>query len=159
MNKNTRIVGGSIFESESNCLVNPVNCVGIMGAGLAREFKARYPEMYKSYLVNSKASKLKLGEINLYNGYYDIDSEKYIINFPTKFHYREKSSILSIRKGMDSFVEFINKYADQFRIHSVAIPKIGCGLGGLDSDQVLKEITHSLDHVESHKISFDLYWK
>lgn len=77
---------GNIFESDCETIVNPINCVGVMGKGLALEFKKRYPRMYEDYVARCKASMVKIGEPYLYK-----DADKNILNFPTKYHWRNPS--------------------------------------------------------------------
>ena len=106
-------------------LVNPVNCVGVMGAGLAKKFKLMFPENYIFYRKNYRS--LKPGKLLIYRG------EKTIINFPTKTHWREKSKIEYITTGL---AEVEKLETDEF----IFIPALGCGLGGLSWDKVRPEI-------------------
>ena len=124
---------GDIFESGCDILVNPVNCVGVMGKGLALEFKNRYPKNYTSYVKICKNKQLAIGKILLHVG----EDGQVIFNFPTKTHWKNKSKIEDIRLGLDNMAEVLGS----LRIpHSVAIPALGCGLGGLDWKDVKKEI-------------------
>lgn len=116
---------GSIFDSAAQCLVNPVNTVGVMGAGLALEFKRRYPDMYQSYVAMCKDNSLQVGQVMFWHP--KLRPDFVICLFPTKQHFRDKSTLIFVENGLRSFV----KYAPFAQIKSVAFPKLGCGLGGL----------------------------
>ena len=121
------VKSGSIFNADVEALVNPVNCVGVMGAGLAKEFKKRFPENYKQYvgICQYQEREIDLGRMFIFHQ--KEEKPEYIINFPTKWHWKDKSDIKYIYAGLDDL-----KYEMRVRkIKSVAIPAIGCGLGGL----------------------------
>ena len=118
---------GSIFDSTADCLVNPVNCVGVMGKGLALEFKHRFPPMFQLYKNVCTEGKLTPGKVAFWRSSVDA-SLPMICLFPTKNHWRDKSTLSLIETGLHAFV----KYSPKLDIKSVAFPKIGCGLGGLD---------------------------
>lgn len=112
----------SIFDLPAIALVNPVNTVGVMGKGLALEFRRRWPAMYPLY-----QQRCQMGfEIGTLQVYYDVG--RTIINFPTKKNWRGLSRITYIEAGLQRFVDSI----DLHNIESVAFPHIGCGLGGLE---------------------------
>jgi len=116
---------GSIFDSGADAIVNAVNCVGVMGAGLAKVFKEKYPHMNEQYEVKCRLGLLRPGILDIYV----IDSTpKYIINFPTKDHWKNPSEINYIHSGIAELL-FISW---KWKLNSVAIPALGCGLGGLD---------------------------
>ena len=112
----------NIFNSKTMALVNPVNCMGIMGAGLAKEFKEKYPMMFKAYKKKCEKGLIKIGELSLFR-----TLEKLIINFPTKTHWRIKSKIDWIEIGLIYFTEHYYKW----NIKSIAFPQLGCGMGNL----------------------------
>ena len=118
----------NIFESKSMALVNTVNCVGIMGAGLAKEFKLRFPEMFKDYVKKCNENKIKIGKLDIYK----INDRKIIINFPTKDHWKYPSKLEYIEKGLNDFV----KNYKSWNIKSIAFPQLGCGKGGLKWNDV-----------------------
>ena len=120
-------VSGNIFSSECDVLVNPVNCVGVMGKGLALEFKLKYPDMFKTYQEVCKAKELRLGRPMYVRG-----ADKSIVLFPTKYHWKEKSETNAIKNGLEVFSRGYKKLG----IKSIAFPKLGCGLGGLDWAEV-----------------------
>lgn len=117
-----------MFSSKAQTLVNTVNCVGIMGKGVAQEFKNRFPAMFDDYKRRCDAKAVRLGEPYLYQG----QSGARIINFPTKDHWRSPSKLSDIERGLDYFVEHIQEWG----VQSVALPPLGCGNGGLDWSEV-----------------------
>lgn len=121
---------GSIFNSNAEAIVNAVNCVGVMGAGLAKAFKDRYPLMYEQYALKCSLGLIRPGKMDLY--ILDANRPKYIINFPSKDHWKDPSHLKYIRLGR---YELINAVKD-WKIKSVAIPALGCGLGGLNWEEV-----------------------
>lgn len=116
---------GSIFTSQAQCIVNPVNCVGVMGKGLALEFKKRYPDMFSRYHALCNKGEISVGKIAFWKP--KIGDDPIICLFPTKNHWREKSTVSIIEQGLQQYV----KYSPKLDITSAAFPKIGCGLGGL----------------------------
>ena len=120
-------VRGNIFDSPAECIVNPVNCQGVMGKGLALQFKNRYPKMFQDYRKTCASGELYIGSIHSFK-----EDGKIIVNFPTKIEWRNKSKIEFIDAGMKALVSFL-KEKD---IKSVAIPPLGCGLGGLKWEEV-----------------------
>jgi O-acetyl-ADP-ribose deacetylase (regulator of RNase III)/uncharacterized protein YwgA len=118
-----RIRIGDIFESKCLTIVNTVNCVGVMGKGIALEFKKRYPEMFMDYVKKCNSGQVRTGQPYIYdNG----DGMK-ILNFPTKDHWRSPSRLSYVIEGLDWFIENYEKYG----ITSIAFPPLGCGNGGL----------------------------
>ena len=119
---------GDLFSSKASTLVNTVNCVGVMGKGIAKEFKQKYPAMFKDYKSRCSAGLVKLGEPYLYTDLLGTS----ILNFPTKNHWRSSSRIRDISDGLDWFVAHYNKLG----ISSIAFPPLGCGNGGLSWHEV-----------------------
>jgi len=118
------VVIGDMFESGAQTLVNTVNCVGVMGKGIAAEFKKRFPEMVKEYVLRCENNEVKPGEPYLYKG---TMFDPQIINFPTKSHWRAASKIEDVEKGLRILSENCKKWG----IESIAIPPLGCGNGQL----------------------------
>lgn len=114
---------GNLFESKSATLVNTVNCVGIMGKGIALDFKKKYPDMYKEYLDMCKNKQITPGQPYLYQDLFGSS----IINFPTKDHWKSPSKLSYIVNGLKWFVD---NY-EELGITSVSFPPLGCGNGGL----------------------------
>lgn len=115
---------GDIFNSKTQTLVNTVNCVGIMGKGIAAEFKKRFPEMYKDYISRCQKGEIKPGVPYLFKT--SLFSPQ-IINFPTKSHWRAASRVEDIEKGLKILV---SKYKE-WGVESIAVPPLGCGNGQL----------------------------
>lgn len=113
---------GDIFNSAAQVIVNPVNCKGYMGKGLALAFKKRYPHMFVSYQQECLEGKLYIGRPILYKS-----STPWILNFPTKDHWRDDSKIEYLEKGLHYFITSYKSLG----IKSVAFPKLGVGLGKL----------------------------
>lgn len=114
---------GDLFSSKAKTLVNTVNCVGVMGKGIALEFKKKYPKMFAEYEQLCSRKELQPGKPYYYSDLYGSS----IINFPTKDHWRSPSKLSYIVSGLDWFRENYQKYG----IESVAFPPLGCGNGGL----------------------------
>lgn len=120
-------VKGDIFSSPSKVIVNTVNTVGVMGKGVALEFKNRYPDMFQSYKALCDEKKLDIGKLVLWK-----NSSKWVLLFPTKKHWRNPSKMEYIEKGLEKFVE----NWDRLGANSIAFPRLGCGNGGLDWEDV-----------------------
>ena len=119
-----KILIGNMFDSKAQTFINTVNCVGIMGKGIAAEFKKRFPEMYKDYFTRCERKNVKPGMPYIFkNGLFPPQ----IVNFPTKTHWRAASHIEDIEKGLKILSE---KYKE-WNIKSIAIPPLGCGNGQL----------------------------
>ncbi len=119
---------GDLFASRAQTLVNTVNCVGVMGKGVALEFKNRFPAMFEDYVARCERKQVKLGEPYLFR---DL-AETMIVNFPTKDHWRSPSRLADIERGLDYFVDHYLEWG----VTSIAFPPLGCGNGGLDWSEV-----------------------
>lgn len=119
---------GDLFASEAQTLVNTVNCVGVMGKGVALEFKKRFPRMMKDYADRCERKAVRLGEPYLYTD----EAGARIINFPTKGHWRSSSRLADIERGLDH----VAAHAAEWGITSLALPPLGCGNGGLAWSEV-----------------------
>lgn len=136
------IQNGDIFNSKCEVITNPVNCYGVMGKGLALEFKKRFPDMFRHYQFLCYEGRLTLGNPWVY------DFPRRILLFPTKQHWKYPSKIENIEKGLQ---HLIIKYPD---IASIAFPALGCGLGGLQWKDVKQVI---IDQFENTDIFVELY--
>ena len=125
----------SLLESNAQTLVNTVNCVGVMGKGLAQAFKGREPEMFAAYKRICDGRKLEPGKLWLWRG-----SESWILNFPTKMHWRNPSKLEWIEAGLTKFAA---AYEEQ-GIAEISFPKLGCGNGNLDWADVQPVMEHYL---------------
>jgi len=117
---------GDIFAEDVQALVNMVNCVGVMGRGIALQFKKAFPENFKAYAEACKRGQVKPGKMFVFETGQTVNP-RYIINFPTKRHWRPDSRMEDIEAGLEALAEAIRER----NIESVAIPPLGCGLGGL----------------------------
>jgi len=133
------IAKGNILRADAEALVNTVNCIGYMGKGIALQFKKAFPENFKVYKRACRAEKVVPGKMFVFATNSCVNP-KYIINFPTKRHWRGKSRFEDIKAGLRALVEEVKKRG----ISSVAIPPLGCGLGGLDWGMVRSMIEHAL---------------
>lgn len=129
-----------IFTSTCDYIVNPVNCVGVMGKGLALEFKKRYPQMFKDYVDRCNKKLVKPGEPYVYEN---------IINFPTKNHWKFPSKLEWVLDGLSLIKKNFNNC-------SIAIPPLGCGCGGLDRASVAKKM---LEMFSNATIDLHIYIK
>lgn len=123
---------GNILEDEVEALVNTVNCVGFMGKGIALQFKQAFPSNFEAYKKACKAGEVVPGKMFVHPAGRLVGAVRYIINFPTKRHWRAKSRLEDIERGLVALVETLR----DLEVRSVAIPALGCGLGGLSWDQV-----------------------
>ena len=155
---NLKIIKGNIFTSTANVLVNTVNCVGVMGAGIALEFRLRYPNMFLEYVELCKSHQINIGSLWLYK------SEKtWILNFPTKIDWKYPSKESYLHAGLKYFTEHFKILG----IESVAFPLLGSQKGGLDPKRSLQIMTSYLDKLSipveiyeyDSKASDDIYLK
>jgi len=130
---------GDLLKQNAEALVNTVNCVGVMGRGIALQFKKAFPDNFKAYATACKNGEVKPGRVFVFPTR-QLTNPKFILNFPTKRHWRGKSRLGDIEIGLDDLVKVIR----QNNIHSIAIPPLGSGLGGLDWDQVRSRIERAL---------------
>ncbi|MEG3084344.1 macro domain-containing protein [Sphingomonas sp. PB2P12] len=128
----------SIFDSPAQTLVNTVNCVGVMGKGLAQAFKHREPDMFSGYKKICDRKALEPGKLWLWRG-----RQGWVLNFPTKIHWKNPSKIEWIERGLEKFVD---AYVGQ-GITEVSFPQLGCGNGGLDWAEVRPVMEHYLCRV------------
>src|ERR1035441_802804 len=129
------IARGDILTANAEALVNTVNCVGVMGRGIALQFRKAFPENFKVYESACEREEVRpvrmlIFETGLLTG------PRYVINFPTKRHWKGKSQMTDIEAGLPVLIDEIKKRG----IRSVAVPPLGCGLGGLDWSQVRPKI-------------------
>lgn len=126
---------GDLLKDESEALVNTVNCVGIMGRGIALQFKNAFPDNFKEYAAACKRGEVQPGRMLVFETR-ELTFPRFIINFPTKRHWRGKSRIEDIERGLKALTEILRTK----HIESVAIPPLGSGLGGLDWAEVRPRI-------------------
>jgi len=117
-----KIIKGNIFSSNCQCIVNTINCVGVMGAGIAYECRLRYPEMFRRYAELCSENLIYIGSLWLYKG-----DDKWILNFPTKYHWKYESKIEYLEKGLQKFLDTYKSKG----ITSIAFPVLGSSNGGM----------------------------
>lgn len=142
-----KLVTGNLLESEVDALVNSVNCVGIMGKGIALAFKAAYPANFRAYQVACRAGNVRPGQIFVFETGL-LQGPKFILNFPTKRHWRDRSRIEDIKAGLEALIELV----PSLQITSMAIPPLGCGLGGLLWQDVRPLITAACDRLSEVRV-------
>jgi len=126
-----KIIKGNIFTSNCQTYVNTINCVGVMGAGIALEFKLRNPNMFTQYVTLCEQHKIEVGKLWLYK-----ETSKWVLNFPTKQHWKYPSKMEYLQRGLDKFVQTYQERG----IQSIAFPVLGASKGGLSEDKVLSEM-------------------
>ena len=139
---------GDIFKADAEALVNTVNCVGVMGRGLALRFKKQFPENFKAYAAACKRKQVQPGKMFVYETG-TLTDPKYIINFPTKRHWRGKSRMEDIDSGLFALAEEIR----QRGIRSIAVPALGSSLGGLDWSDVRQRIDAALKDIPDLRVT------
>lgn len=125
-------VSGDILASRADAIVIPVNTVGIMGAGLAKQFADQWPGIQAEYKEACKNGEIQLGQVYVIENWIE-DAAKYFVMFPTKGHWREKSNLTHIEQGVADLATVVR----HLRIRSIAVPMLGCGLGELKPDHVI----------------------
>lgn len=140
---------GSIFDADVDALVNPVNCVGVMGKGLALAFKRTFPTVFREYASACEAGEIVLGRVQLVETRVK-SGPKFVINFPTKNHWRGKSRLEDVRTGVADLV----KQTRAKNVRSIAIPALGCGLGGLEWKTVRGVLEKAFEHEDVRVLLF-----
>ncbi len=123
--------GDLLKQADVDAIVNTVNCVGVMGKGIALQFKKKWPANFKAYADACKHNEVKIGKMHIYDAG-ALATPKYVINFPTKDHWRGKSKVEYITEGLKDLVRNV----ENLKIESIAMPPLGCGNGGLEWDLV-----------------------
>lgn len=138
---------GDILKADAEALVNPVNCVGIMGRGLALQFRKAFPQNFTAYAAACKRGVVQPGRMFV-SATGSPDNPRHIINFPTKRHWRDKSRLEDIEEGLVALVAEVTRLG----LTSIAVPPLGCGLGGLSWATVRHQIEHVLAAVPSVRV-------
>ena len=141
---------GNLLDSDTAALVNTVNTVGVMGKGVALQFKEKYPGNFKRYADACKKGEVKIGKMFVTRDS-TLEGEKIIINFPTKTEFFRKSQYRFIEEGLKDLVKFI----DQEKIESVALPPLGCGYGGLNWEKVKALIEQYLGNSRARIVVYE----
>ncbi|WP_238161528.1 macro domain-containing protein [Kribbella antibiotica] len=130
-----RTVSGDLLRDDADALVNAVNTAGVMGKGIALQFKQTWPDMFRDYRAACQRGEIQLGHMHVWSA-----PPCFIINFPTKQHWRSTSKLTDIEAGLVDLVRVI----DELELESIAIPPLGCGYGGLTWADVEPLIHHEL---------------
>ena len=138
---------GDMFTEDVEALVNSVNCVGVMGRGIALQFKNLFPENFKAYAEACKREEVQPGRMFVYDSG-KMTNPRYIINFPTKRHWRGKSRMEDIESGLRALAQVVAER----NIRSIALPPLGSGLGGLDWPMVRSRIEDALQNIEDLRV-------
>lgn len=144
-----RFASGNLFATDYDAIVNPVNCVGIMGKGLALEFKTRFPDNFTAYEKACKQRAVLPGQMFVTDT--RLKLPRWIINFPTKRHWKDKSREEDIVSGLSALAAEIRALG----VRKIAVPALGCGLGGLEWDIVKAAIVASLKDVDVDVVVFE----
>ncbi len=138
---------GDLLKAETEAIINTVNCVGVMGKGIALQFKQAFPANYEAYRRACEAGEVRLGEMFVF----DTGSmifPRYIINFPTKDHWKTHSKLIDVAKGLND----LRRVLVERDIKSVAVPPLGCGNGGLDWNEVEPLICEKLGDIKGVEV-------
>lgn len=138
---------GDILRADTEAIVNTVNCVGVMGRGIALQFKKAWPDNFVAYAAACKLNDVQPGKMFIYETG-QLANPRFIVNFPTKRHWKGASRIEDIESGLNSLVDDIKKY----NIKSIAIPPLGAGLGGLDWAIVREKIEMAMKPLENIRV-------
>lgn len=130
---------GNIFATDAQTIVNTVNCVGVMGAGIAYEFRLRFPAMYERYVELCKAKQINIGNLWIYK-----TTEKWVLNFPTKYDWKFESKVEYLEKGLQKFVATYKEKG----ITSIAFPLLGASNGGIPESTSLEIMKRYLSQCE-----------
>src|SRR4051812_14315360 len=147
-------IKASIFDSSCSVLVNPVNCDGVAGAGLALQFKNKFPAMFGTYRKMCLRGDLSIGK--LFYWYNSMQKSHSVLNFPTKNHWRDRSHLLYLRLGLTEFVSKFAPMCPALGIDSIAFPMLGCGLGGLDRGEVRVLMSEYLSELKDLRVEIYL---
>jgi O-acetyl-ADP-ribose deacetylase (regulator of RNase III) len=146
-----RYIQGNILESDAQALVNTVNTMGVMGKGIALQFKNAFPNNFRAYQEACKRKEISVGKLFVTKDCNLNSGEKIIINFPTKKDWRKPSEYTFIEAGLDDFLKIIEHY----QIKSVAIPPLGAGNGGLEWEKVKQIVNQKLASTDVNVLVYE----
>lgn len=142
--------GADLFESGAQALVNPVNCVGAMGRGLALEFKTRFPVTHGAYKAACKASQASPQDLLGTLIAPTFENDVWVLNLPTKMHFKSPSNLAWVISGCEALALF----CEQRNVSQCALPALGCGLGGLEWDSVRKAMVAILGPSDTEFLAY-----
>ena len=131
-----KVTQGNLLKARTEALVNTVNTVGVMGKGVALQFRRAYPEMYRAYQKACAAKDVQLGQVQVFDLGGLVGGPRWLINFPTKGHWKARSRLPDIESGLADLITTVERLG----IQSIALPPLGCGSGGLEWNDVLPRI-------------------
>lgn len=137
----------NLLKCDVESLVNTVNCVGVMGKGIAKAFKEAYPANFKAYEAACKRNEVRPGRMFV-TDIGDMFARKWIVNFPTKQHWYAPSKMIWIDDGLKDLVQFIQTN----KVASIAIPALGCSNGGLPWKQVREKIERAMEPLPDTRV-------
>ncbi len=138
---------GNLLEADVQALVNAVNTEGVMGKGIALQFKTKFPAMYMQYRAACEAGEVQPGRMHVFERE-DILHPRFIINFPTKRHWRSLARLEDLESGLEALVTEVRARG----IRSIAVPALGCGNGGLGWSEVRPRIERALGDLPEVRI-------
>lgn len=138
---------GNLLEADVEAVVNTVNTEGIMGKGIALQFRKSYPDNYEAYRHACESGEVQPGRMFVFDRH-SLTHPHYIINFPTKRHWRSKSRMEDVESGLGALVGEVRRLG----IRSIAVPPLGCGLGGLPWSEVQRRMRAAFEQV------LDVHW-
>lgn len=141
-----KFVSGDLFDYDASVRINTVNCVGVMGKGVALAYKNRYPAMFKEYKAACDDGDVQPGQLHIWKS----DDGTVVVNFPTKRHWRQKSLIKDVESGLKALREFLLQQGDV----RVTLPALGCGHGGLEWEEVSDLIRQYLSDMPAEVLVF-----
>ena len=138
---------GDLLEAKVDALVNAVNTEGVMGKGIALQFKQKFPDMFEAYRRACKAGEVRPGSMHVFR-FDDRSAPRFIINFPTKRHWRSPSRLEDIEAGLLALAAEVRGH----NIRSIAVPALGCGNGGLEWQRVFAYMKEALEPLEDVRV-------
>ena len=141
---NVTVKEGNLFTSRQQTLVNTVNCDGVMGAGIALEFKLRFPEMFDQYVEHCRAGRIDIGKLWIYKPPAAAGDPRWVLNFPTKRRWKHPSKVEYLEAGLEKFLDTYRSRG----IESIAFPLLGATNGGLTENKSLSVMQPCLDQCE-----------
>ena len=146
-----RFAEGNLLDAKAEALVNTVNTVGVMGKGIALMFKEVFPDNFRAYAAACKVGKVRTGRVFVTERQDLVNGPRWIVNFPTKQHWRSPSRIEWVRDGLADLRQFVNDTG----VRSIALPPLGSGNGGLDWDEVRPMIEDALSALDAEIIVYE----
>lgn len=139
-----KVIRGNIFASQCQTLVNTVNCDGVMGAGIALEFKLRHPEMFEQYAAHCRAGRMEIGKLWIYQPPAESGDRRWVLNFPTKRRWKDPSRLEYLAAGLEKFAESYHSRG----VQSAAFPVLGSANGGIAEEASLSVMLQYLNPCE-----------